>query len=391
MNNVIGICDRNTMYMKKLAESFMQKSDIPLQIMTFSDYGQLIQYLKEGTLDILISDGELSADIMNQWSVDTGMEEENRKAVIRQHIGYELKLSDENIGIENTGEFSFRIGRYQSSSEIFCLIKQLITGQAQRCGIPAAYNMGKRNSERLSSSDIVKGGFGKGNPIDYEKGERCIIAVYSPVGRCGKTSLAVLLSELLQRKGESLMICMDHYSSLFSAEEFNLSELIYCMSRESNLRLGESRIHDFSEYEDYTKKWEELTYIPAPRAVEDLNQISAVQLCSLLDMLKYGSKYHYIVLDLSKGMENLQNVLEKCDYIFMPVLHDCVSRCKVEEFDRFMMKMMGHGAWNALSVKIHRVQLPSAIETEGIENYYRELIWSDLANDAGEILNQYGI
>ena len=49
MNNVIGICDTNIMYMKRLAEVFMQKSDIPLQIMTFSDYSQLIQYLKDIT------------------------------------------------------------------------------------------------------------------------------------------------------------------------------------------------------------------------------------------------------------------------------------------------------------------------------------------------------
>lgn len=387
MNSVIGVCDKNTVYMKKMAESFMQKSDIPLQIMTFSDCSQLIQYLKEGILDVLITDREFSEDNFNQWCVDTGMETENQKEVVRQHIRYVLELSDENIGVENTGEFTFRVSRYQSATELYCVIKQLITGCKMGYGTLSDSYTGE--AEKLYSSAGEKGRSGKGYPTDSVRRQQSVIAVYSPVGRCGKTSLAVLLSELLQRKNESLMICMDYYSKLFSEEEFNLSELIYCMSRENNLRLEEKIICDFSEYEDYVRTWEELTYIPAPQTVEDLTQISTVQLCRLLDVLKYGSRYHYIVLDLSKGTENLQNVLEKCDLIFMPVLQDCVSRCKVEEFDRFMIKLMGHRAWNALSVKIHRVQLPSAFETEGIENYYRELIWSDLANVAGDLLNQY--
>ena len=132
-------------------------------------------------------------------------------------------------------------------------------------------------------------------------------------------------------------------------------------------------------------------YIPASRSVEDMNQISAVQLCRLLDMLKADSTYYYIILDLADGIEDIQKVLETCDFIFMPVLRDCVSVCKVEEFNQHMMKIMEQGDWNRLSAKIHRAQLPSVFETERIENYYRELIWSDLFSAADELLRQYEV
>lgn len=394
MNSVVGICDKNTVYMKKLAESFMQKSDIPLQIMTFSDYSQLIRYLNESSLDVLITDGEFSIDNLDQWQgEETGMGAMYRKEVIQQHIRYILELSDENISTENTGEMSVRVSRYRSSAELFLLIKKLITGHQTEPGALSECGINRIEAECMIKSTGEKGRFRHmyNDPADFENHERCIIAVYSPVGRCGKTSLSVLLSKLLQKREDSILICMDHHSGFFSEDEFNLAELIYCISRENNLRSGESRVQNFAEYDDFVRNRDELTYIPAARSVEDLCQISAVQLCRLLDMLKYESKYHYIVMDLSEGMENLQKVLEQCDFIFMPVLDDCISRCKVEEFEQHMKNVMGQGAWYMLSAKIHRIRLPSAFEAEGIENYYREIIWSDMANAAGGLISQYGI
>lgn len=392
MNNVIGICDTNIMYMKRLAEVFMQKSDIPLQIMTFSDYSQLIQYLKDYNLDILIIGGDISFDGLNEWqSVDSGMNM-NCQEVIRQHIRYLLELKDEKGGIEKDGDCCFRISRYQSATELYCMIKRLIMGNPTDDSPTMEYGELKNGSGVFFNED-GESGFGRKFIIqeEYEQEEGCIIAVYSPVNRCGKTSLSVLLSQFLQRKHSSLMICMDHYSKIFSDEEFNLSELIYYMSREINLRKEENRVKDFSEYGDFVKKWEEVSYISAPKSVEDISQISALQLCRLLDSLRNRSSFHYIIVDLYGGVENICKVLEQCDFIFMPVLEDCISQCKVEEFTQHMINLMGQSAWNQLSSKIHRIRLPLTFEANGVENYYRELVWSDLAGTVGEIVNQYNI
>ena len=398
MHSVIGICDSNTVYMKKLAESFMCKSDIPLQIMTFSDCSQLIEYLGEHSLDVLIIDRALrEADFNQECGVNAGNNTGNNTGrqmeVVEQHIRYILELSDEKGGMEQSGDFSFRISRYQSSTELFCLISRLFTGNrkagdrimeaAPEYGVSYSWiGSGKKNSDKLQICGL-----------DMEeqsgKSEGCIITVYSPVNRCGKTSLAVLLAELLMQKSSSLMISMDHHSTIFSEEELNLSELIYCMSRENNLRVEADAFGDFTEYESYVKTWGDLMYISAPGTVEDLVQVSAVQLCRLMNMLKYNSRYHYIVMDLSEGMESLHKVLEQSDLIFMPMLDDCVSRCKIEMFDQYMQSMMGQEEWKELAAKIHRIQLPPAYESGEVENYYRELIWSNQARVAEEILEQY--
>ena len=162
MNNVIGICDTNTVYMKKLAESFMQKSDIPLQIMTFSDCSQLIQYLNEGSLDILVTGGEILMDNLEQrQSVDAGVKNDEYKGVIQQKVRYTIILVDERGGIQDTDGVCFRVSRYQSSTELFGLIKQLITGGKIGYGATLEYGAEKDGSVRAFSGAKEKNEFGK--------------------------------------------------------------------------------------------------------------------------------------------------------------------------------------------------------------------------------------
>lgn len=387
MNSVIGICDSNAVYMKKLAESFMHKSDIPLQIMTFSDGSQLIEYLKEHSLDILIADGVFLQEYFNQGQhVDTGKDTSRQMEVIKQHTRYILELSDEKGGMEKSGDFGFRISRYQSSVELFTLIRQLLAGNR----IPE-----NREKKNLKAGSDCRTFFGVqemyGVQKQYEVQDGYIITVYSPVNRCGKTSLAVILTEILNQREPSLMVCMDHYSAVFSGEDQNLAELIYHLSGENNLRTKETVFRDFTEYENYIKIWEGLSYIAASKTVADLVQISSDQMCRLVDMLKHRSRYRYIIMDLSEGMENIHKILEQSDCIFMPVLDDCISRCKIEMFDQHMQSVMESEKWKRLSARIHRIQLPPAFETGDIENYYRELAWSDQAKAAEELLEKYYI
>lgn len=403
MNSVIGICDSNAVYMKKLAESFMRKSDIPLQIMTFSDCGQLIEYLKEHSLDVLIADGVIFREYFNQdQSVDAGRNMSQQMEVINRHTGYIVELSDEKGGMEKSGEFVFRISRYQSSAELFSLIRPLLMkSRMEEDQEPVNQDAGYQNAG-YQKTGYQKTGYQEerksGYRISVDTQEvfknyaGCIITVFSPINRCGKTSLAVLLTELLNQREASLMICMDHYAGIFSAEEQNLAELIYRMSGENNLRIAEENVlRDFAEYESYVKIWEKVSYISASKTVEDLVQISAVQLCRLLDMLKYRSRYRYIVVDLSEGMENLHEVLDRSDFIFMPMLDDCVSRCKMEMFDQHMQSVMEPEKYKSLFARIHRMQMPAAFEAENTENYYRELIWSNQAKAAEGLLEQYCI
>lgn len=389
VNSVIGICDTNTVYMKKLAEYFMQKSVIPLQIMTFSETSQLIRYLKKERLDILITGGDVCVDDhLNQLcGTDAGMNTGQRKGGIKSYVKWRIELVDLITGIESTDHFVFQVSRYGSSAELLQLIEQLA----------ASYEEGAMSSDRHIQEDkgyykigLEESTYTEENITGKKRVFRKVIGIYSPVNRCGKTSLAVLLAELLGRKRSALMISMDHYSD-FSDGELNLAELIYCMSRENTLRTEQKTVQDFSEYERFVKQWQDISYIPAPQSAEDIAQISALQLCHLADLLEQKSSYYYIIFDLSEGMEELPLVLKRCHIIFMPVLDDCISRRKREVFEQNMSAVMESEEWALLSEKIYQIQLPETIEAENMDHYYKELIWSNLGTYASRLLEQYRI
>ena len=64
-----------------------------------------------------------------------------------------------------------------------------------------------------------------------------IIGVYSPVGRCGKTSLALAMGQLLAREEKLLFITLDTFTGFFPVfvdEQWkrDLSDLIYSRSKQ---------------------------------------------------------------------------------------------------------------------------------------------------------------
>lgn len=386
VNSVIGVCDENTVYMKKLAGYFMQKSSIPLQIRSFSDWEQLIRYLQSNELDVLILGGVTFLEKWQRWDdVQADKERYLCEEGMKEHVKWVIKLVDEVSGKElkeEKGNHNLTVSRYQPPAELLATVEKLTEGNS--------FNGNDRTNPRM----IRENSFYEVNTEKdiriHERNTR-VIGIYSPINRCGKTSLAVLFSEILARRGNSLMICMDHHNGILADEELNIAELIYYLSREQQLVSRGEHFYDFSQYDRFVKKWEQISYIAASPSVENMMQIPTEPFCELIHLLQKTNKYQYIVLDLSEGIESLYKVLNQCDVIFMPVLNDCISKSKIQQFEQQINSVTERDVWESLKCRIYKIQFPETIEADGVENYYRELIWSDLGNFAGQILEQYGI
>lgn len=386
VNSVIGVCDENTVYMKKLAGYFMQKSSIPLQIRSFSDWEQLIRYLQSNELDVLILGGVTFLEKWQRWDdVQADKERYLCEEGMKEHVKWVIKLVDEVSGKElkeEKGNHNLTVSRYQPPAELLATVEKLTEGNS--------FNGNDRTNPRM----IRENSFYEVNTEKdiriHERNTR-VIGIYSPINRCGKTSLAVLFSEILARRGNSLMICMDHHNGILADEELNIAELIYYLSREQHLVSRGEHFYDFSQYDRFVKKWEQISYIAASPSVENMMQIPTEPFCELIHLLQKTNKYQYIVLDLSEGIESLYKVLNQCDVIFMPVLNDCISKSKIQQFEQQINSVTERDVWESLKCRIYKIQLPETMEADGVENYYRELIWSDLGNFAGQILEQYGI
>lgn len=415
MYEIIGICDTNTVYRTKLAEFFLKKTEAFMQVMTFSERLYLENYLKQKAMEILIIEEQIfsqlpliQAELLNQEDLS-----EEGGAL---HVRKVILLADERIELQKQGVHVIRISRYSSCEMIFHLVLSFLSqnraegqpfpegrigypaGSEEGCGESAGYTEleleGAGPSSHYSEIFEKRGYYGTGaDGWDRKKEgsgkQTFVIGVYSPIHRCGKTSLAVLFSSLLKEWSRSLLICMDQSAGFFMREQMNLSELIYCMSSRNGMRYLQEEEHTVLPYESFIVHEETLSYIPVPVSGEDLGQISGHQLKQLLEQIRCGGDYPYVILDLSERSEGLLEALNSCDIVFMPVLKDCVSKSKIHAFEQELNRACGSD--KSLQSKIHKVCLPVAIETESIENYYKELMWSSLRKKAEHLLREYEI
>lgn len=399
---VIGIWDENTEYGLRLAEYLMHCTEYQIQIMTFSEPHQLVKWMKSHSLDVLITGGENSLEKIRRIYCDdalSGSEEE-----IWGQITAVIELQDKAMDPVKSGDCMYKISRYWSSLALMEFVCEHILKLQDMSGISRK----KRGKDECYGATVS---------VEYREKHKNveIIGIFSPVARCGKTTLAVALTQLLGKEDRSLMICMDQFSKIFSRDRDNLSDLIFRIHNNCNFRSEKSdMIFERRAYgkEDektdcpaetgdcienlilrYIQNWNQMDYIPAPLYEDDLNQISSAQMAEILKLLKKQNQYRYIVVDIRTGMDNLQEILRLCDHVFMPDPGDTVSSSKIHVFEELMRKQNRQEVSGNASFmrKIHKVRLPEVIQTNTLENYYKELGWSSFGKRVREVMEQYDV
>jgi hypothetical protein len=160
-----------------------------------------------------------------------------------------------------------------------------------------------------------------------------ILGIYSPVNRCGKTSLAISLGLVKAARGRTLLISLEEYAGIFmeiaKEADSDFSDVIYCylqgMYSWSRLKAA---VHSFGK----------LDYIPPVRCMEDISQVSSEDLGRLLKRIAEESGYSTIILDFGTFGRRAAELLDLCTRIFMPVVKDSASRMKVDSFMEYLEK-----------------------------------------------------
>ena len=96
------------------------------------------------------------------------------------------------------------------------------------------------------------------------------------------------------------------------------------------------------------------------------------------------SSYEVIVLDIGNGIEELFQLLDQCKRIYMPVLTDVISTCKISQFENLLR------IWDYPQVlsKTVKVRLPFHAGPSAAETYAQQLPWSELGDYVRELLRK---
>ena len=312
-NKTLVIYDEEKQYASLLTNFFTSKKDIPFQTITFTEKTKLLQFLTSNQIDMLLI------------SV-TAMDKEIEMADIKEII----LLSEGNI--------PSKYSKYQSVYKF-----------------KSAEDILREVLENFIEIDSDK------ETIMVSKGGAKIIGVYSPVGRSGKTTLAIALAQVLSEGHKTLFISFEEFAvfqnELETSSPGNLADLMYYYKQ--NPETVSIKLQAIVQTVN------SLDFVSPIYYARDLREITTEEWKDLLDYISETSSYEYIVLDIGDVIGDLLSMLDYCDQIFMPTVDDKLSEMKINKIETVILQ----SDHEKLLDKIIKTKAPKP------ENNYMEERW----------------
>ncbi|MGN0160053.1 MAG: hypothetical protein ACI4AQ_01560 [Lachnospiraceae bacterium] len=208
-----------------------------------------------------------------------------------------------------------------------------------------------------------------------------ILGIYSPVGRCGKTTFALTLANLLGKNAKVLYVNLEEYSGLaedvLKGKGTNLSEIMYMFRR------GTSGLSD--KIRDAINPMGNFSYISPMPYPEDVADVMTEEWKEFLRFLAVKMNWDYIVLDLGNLILKSYMLFDLLEIIFVPEVDDFMGQRKLREF----INAMGDMGRGMLMERVVYVKLPKEIHEERMN--LEQLEWSGMGSYARKIINERGL
>lgn len=257
----IGVLDEEELYVGKLAAYLNRRNKGELQCCAFTQKDKLLAGIQEHRWDVVLTTDEKLIE---------GVQKERDDVCC-------IWLTEQE---RQSGERIYCIYRYQSGA---CVAEEL---------------------NRILDRQRLR------TPRD-----RRIVAVYSPVGRCGKTTM--LLDYVRKHpKQQWLYIGMEDYGA--ATGETNDTLLYYTKERKKDKLLEQIEICD--------------GVLASPYSPFDSKTIDREDMIWLFDILKQQTRYSGIFFDVGTGVLQEPEVLTVFDMVIVPYIEEELSLKKKERF-----------------------------------------------------------
>lgn len=169
-----------------------------------------------------------------------------------------------------------------------------------------------------------------------------LIGFYSPVHGAGQSVSAILMGLNLAETSPALLLNLERWSGLrqiLPGSGGGLSDLLYYA------RVQGDPLENLAELTEYCGP---LALIPPVREADDLLEMDSRNWEFLLEQLRSGSGFRYILIDVGDGIMHPEDILKCCDKIYVPLREDRLAIAKWEEWrghlerergERFLAKL----------------------------------------------------
>lgn len=322
--SIFAVCDLDASYACNLTEYLNERKATPFEVQAFTNVESLEAFAKENEIEILL---------ISTRAMCNGIKELSIKRTI---------ILSEGERLEDLEEYPF-VYKYQSSDQLLSEVMEYYAADHPR-------------SQFLTSvSHRTK-----------------VYGIYSPIGRTRKTFFGLALGEILAERKKVLYINFETFSGfeeLFgTVYRADISDLIYFSRQKEN-----SFIYRLNSV---VQSFHELEYIPPAVSPADIRDVTGEEWQHFLnELLEYG-EYDVLILDLSDQVDEVFQLLGRCDQIYMPIQEDMMSRAKLAQYDKLLHIL----ELEELQEKTMRMRLP--VQTVSKENgsLVQQLVWGEMGS-----------
>ena len=195
------------------------------------------------------------------------------------------------------------------------------------------------------------------------------IAIYSPVGRCLKTSFSLTLGQMLANSYRVLYLNFENYSGfgrfLKAQKASDFTDLFYYFRNMPD--------EFFTKMEESAISVNGLLIIPPALSYLDTESIGEEEWDKFFQAVSDSGRYDYILLDLSDYVKGLYRILQKCSIIYTLAPADGVAMAKIQQYETILSEMHCEGILNHTKKLTPPIFKKIPIEPE-------ELLHSELAD-----------
>ena len=328
--SIFAVCDLEASYACNLTEYLNEKKTTPFEVQAFTNVESLKSFAKDQEIEILL----ISTRAMCH---------EIKELPVKRTI-----ILSEGEKLEDLEEYPF-VYKYQSSDQLLAeVMEYYVEDHPRTCLMTAASHKTK------------------------------LYGVYSPIGRTRKTLFSLALGEILAEQKQVLYINMESFSGfeeLFGVSyRADLSDLIYFARQKDG-----SIVYKLNSV---IQTFRELEYIPPAVSPADLRDVTGEEWMAFLDELMNYCEYDVIILDLSEQAEDVFQILNRCDRIYMPVQEDLISRSKLAQYEK-LIRML---ELEEIHEKTKRIRIPVQTISKENGNITQQLVWGEIGNYVRRLL-----
>lgn len=360
----VAICDEDQGYVEAFARRAGRQETAGLEVRAFTSTDALLKFLENGKADLILMEKDLvTKEIAEICSGRIVLLTEQRKQADNTK-----KQKEENAAALKT------IYKYQPCSELLRQILDILAGQQNSF-------QKRRSGPELSDQE----GDTEHTGILQKPSTKCL-GIYSPAGRCGKTSLALAMALHLQKKGPTLFISFEFFSGwqgflpMIRPSGGSLADGIYYL-RNGNLKVAEKLLA-------VEQKIGELAVLPPFPDPQDLLHVTDEEWALVLNSLRYETGYEYIVADLGIVPDLCPAILLNFSEIFVPLPEGETEQAKWDDFQEYLQKNLLDQELEE-RMKVVRVGSGNAKKREG--SAVDQLFYGESGALAEQILREAGL